>query len=404
MVTRKKEKGLLENIRILDLCEEKGSFCSKLLADIGAQVIKVEKPDGPSARGTKPIREDSQDFEENLSFLYNNTNKLSITLDIESPAGREIFFKLIRKIHVIIESFPLGYLDKFYLGFDALAQVNPALILASITGYGQTGPRKDFKYHDLIAAAWGGQVYVSGPTSAPPMGLGSHQSDNTVSLFCAVAILLAIRKQRLTGQGCHLDLSVQEAVASTLDHIMVDYFHDKTITQRQGGIYGNNFFCILPCKDGYIQLTILNNWDTLLELMTLEGKEEDLSTKKWQDENYRERHFEHLAEVVSRWTKGYTKNELFELGQAMRFPWAPIESPRDVLRSPQLLERRFFTQIKRSGTEEIFLSPGIPYRFHSFLPSSLQTVSFRGEHTISVLRELGISRRRTRELSRSRVI
>jgi benzylsuccinate CoA-transferase BbsE subunit len=404
MVTGKKEKGLLENIRILDLCEEKGSFCSKLLADIGARVIKMEKPDGQTTGGVGPTWEDSRNFDENLSFLYNNTNKLSITLDIESPVGREIFIKLIKKVHIIIESFPLGYLDKLSIGFDVLAQVNPGLILASITGYGQTGPRKDFKYHDLIAAAWGGQLYVSGPPSAPPVDVGSHQSDNAVSLFCAVAILLAIRKQRLTGQGCRLDLSAQEAVASTLDHIMVDYFHDNTITQRKGGIYGNNSFCILPCKDGYIQLTILNNWDTLLELMTSEGKEEDLCGKKWQDENFRERHFEHLLEVVGRWVKGYTKKELFELGQAMRFPWAPIESPRDVLRSPQLLERRFFTHIKRSGTEEIILSPGIPYKFHSFSPSSSQTVSFRGEHTIDVLEELGISRKKTRELSRKRVI
>jgi benzylsuccinate CoA-transferase BbsE subunit len=404
MITGKKEEGLLGNIKVLDLCEEEGSFCSKLLSDIGARVIKVENPDGQAAGLPGSSRRDSPCFEKNWSFLYNNANKLSITLNIESSAGREIFIKLIRNVNIIIESFPPGYLGKLQLGFDSLTQINPGIILASITGYGQAGPRRNYKFHDLIAAAWGGQVYVSGPKSAPPVSLGSYQSDSTVSLFCAVAIVLAIRKQRLTGQGCHLDLSAQEAVASTLDHIMVDYFYDKTITTRQGGIYGNNTFCILPCKDGYIQLTILSNWETLLELMTSEGKEEDLGAEKWQDGNFRGRHFEHLVKVVGRWTKGHTKNELFELGQAMRFPWTPIESPREVLKSPQLLERRFFTHIKLSGTDAIVPSPGIPYRFSSFSPPSSQTVSFRGEHTIPILEELAISRKRIRELSRKKVI
>ena len=327
-----------------------------------------------------------------------------MTLNIESPRGSDIFITLIENADVLVESFPPGYLDTLSLGFDSLSQRNPRLIMASITDFGQNGPRKDFKSCELVTAAWSGQMYVSGTPSGPPIKLSGQQSDYTVSLCCTVAILLALRKRRRTGRGCHLDLSTQEAVAATLDRVMVDYFCDSIITKRQGNIYGNNLFCILPCKDGYIQLTILQNWETLLELMISEGKAEDLGDKKWQEQTYREKHFDHLMDVVGRWTKQYTKAELFELGQAMRFPWAPVESPQEVLKSPQLAARQFFIQTERAGTDRTFPFPGPPYKLSTFSPPPPQAAPLRGEHTIQILEELGVSRKMIEDLSKKKVI
>ncbi len=392
--------GLLKEIKVLDLSDEKASFCSKLLADMGANVIKVEKPGGDSSRMIGPFWGGSPHPERSLSFFYNNTNKLGITLNLKHNTGRDLFKKLIRKADVVVESFPPGYLDKLDLSFDSLSQINPRLIMASITGFGQTGPRKDYKSCDLVASAFGGQMYVSGTPSAPPVKLFGQQSYYTASLFGAVAILLAVRKRRLTGKGCSIDLSTQEAAASTLDHVMVDYFYDKTIARRQGNVYGNNLFCILPCKDGYIQITILQNWETLLELMASEGKAEDLLEEKWQQQTLREKHFGHIMEVVERWTRNHRRAELFELGQSMRFPWAPVDSPREVLKSPQLAARQFFIQRELPVSGVTLSLPSLPYKFSSFSPPSPKAAPLRGEHTRQILEDLGVrvSRRRIEKL------
>jgi crotonobetainyl-CoA:carnitine CoA-transferase CaiB-like acyl-CoA transferase len=259
------KKGLLTEIRVLDLSDEKGSFCSKLLADMGAYVIKVEKPGGNSSRMIGPFWGDSPHPERSLSFFYNNTNKFGITLNLECDAGRKLFAQLISKTDVVVESFTPGYLDTLGLGFDFLSEMNPRLIMASITGFGQTGPRKDFKSCDLVASAFGGQISISGSPSLPPIKPFGEQSYLAASLFAAVGILLALQGRARNGKGEHIDISLQEAAISTLDHVMIRYFHEHVITKRQGNRYWNTFFSILPCKNGFIHLTPFQHWETLVE-------------------------------------------------------------------------------------------------------------------------------------------
>jgi benzylsuccinate CoA-transferase BbsE subunit len=387
------KSSLMEDILVLDLADERGSFCSKLLADLGARVIKVEKPKGDFSRRSRlPF------------FSYHNINKLGLALDLDRQEGRRILRRLVKKADVLIETFPPGHLRALRLSFGFLNRINPGLIHVSITGFGQTGPKRHYRSCDSIASAFGGQMYVSGTPSGPPVKPLGQQSYYTASLFGAVAILLALRGRRLTGKGHHIDLSTQEAVASTLDHVMVDYFYDKTVTRRQGNIYGNKLFCILPCKDGFIQITILQNWETLLDLMASEGKVEDLLEEKWQQQIYREEHFEHIMEVVGRWTKNHTKAELFELGQAMRFPWASVDSPKEVLKSPQLEARKFFVEIKLPGGNPAIPFPGPPYKFSSFPTPSSKAPPLLGEHTRQILEKLGVGRRRIEELAKMKVI
>ena len=402
----KGEKSVfIGDILVLDLADEQGSFCSKLLADLGARVIKVEKPEGDSSRRMGPFYNvKAHGGRGSLFFSYHNTNKLGLTLDLDRQAGRRIFRRLVKKADVLIETFPSGRLHALRLSSGILRRINPGLIHVSITGFGQTGLRRDYRSCDSIASAFGGQMYISGTPSGPPVKPFGQQSYYTASLFGAVAVLLALRNRRLTGKGRSIDLSTQEAVASTLDHVMVDYFYDKTIARRQGNVYGNNLFCILPCKDGYIQITILQNWETLLELMTAEGKAEDLPEEKWQEQAYREKHFDHLIDVVGRWTRNHTKDELFELGQAMRFPWAPVDSPAEVLKSPQLAARHFFFQAELPGSDAAIPFPGVPYKFSSFSPSHRKAAPLLGEHTKQILEELGVGRRRIEELAKMKVI
>ena len=152
------KEGLLQGIRILDLADEKASFCSKVLADLGALVIKAEKPGGDNSRkagtssGNKPFKEP------NPFFLYNNANKLGITLDIEKQEGIRLFIRLVKKVDVVVESFPPGYLATLDCSYEVMSKVNRGLILASVTGFGQTGPRSGYKSCDLVASAFGGQM------------------------------------------------------------------------------------------------------------------------------------------------------------------------------------------------------------------------------------------------------
>ena len=147
----------------------------------------------------------------------------------------------------------------------------------------------------------------------------------------------------------------------------------KTIAKRQGNLYGNSFFCIMPCKDGHIQLTLLQQWDTLVELMAAEGMASDLTDTQWQDEAYRIGHISHIIEVAGEWTKKHTAEELFSLGQAMRFPWAPLCSLEDVLRSPQLEARQFFMPMDAAGNHSELPCPGLPCKFSSFPQAQIQT-------------------------------
>ena len=392
--------SLLGGIRVLDLADEKASFCSKLLADLGAYVVKVEKPGGDPSRNIGPFLGNSASQENSLFFQYNNGNKLGITLNLEHSAGREVFFKLIKRTDVFIESFLPGHLKKLDLDFDALTEINSGIIMASITGFGQNGPRRHYKSCDLVASAYGGQMYVSGSPSGSPSKVFGGQSYYTASLFAAIGILLAIRRRNQTGKGEQIDISLQEAVTSTLDHVMVRYFYEKVIAKRRGSLHWNNAFCILPCKDGHILLTLFHQWETLVEWMEGQGMAGDLTDKKWNDEEYRLKHLDHVIEILGKWTKIHSVIDLFKLGQLMRFPWAPVYSPKEVLDSPQLKARGFFVDTNHPEVSKSIKYPGIPYRFNSFVFRQKRRAPFIGEHNNEIYRaELGFTEKELKRLS-----
>ena len=385
--------GLLAKIRVLDLADEKASFCSKVLADLGAHVTKVEKPGGDSSRKLGPFRNNSGHSKESLSFSYNNTNKLGITLDLENSVGRELLARLVRNTDVLVESFQPGYLDELGLSFGFLSEVNPQIITVSVTGFGQSGPMRDFKSCDLVASALGGQMYVCGSPALAPIKAYGQQSYLTASLYAALGVLLALRKRAKTGKGEHINISLQDAVTSTLEHVMVRYYHGQVVATRSGNRHWDNFFCILPCKDGFIHLTPFVEWETLVDLLESEGKAEDLKDERWKNEAYRTEHLDHLIEVLGRWTKAHKVDELFQLGQLMRFPWAPIQRPNEILGCPQLKARDFFVDFEQAESGSVLKYPGLPYRFSPRPSMPRKRAPLVGEDNMRVYRgELGLNK------------
>jgi crotonobetainyl-CoA:carnitine CoA-transferase CaiB-like acyl-CoA transferase len=248
-------------------------------------------------------------------------------------------------------------------------------------------------------------MYVSGSPSTPPLKPFGEQSYYTASLFAAVGMLLALRKRNQSGKGEHIDISLQEAATSTLEHVMIRYFYDHIIPKRQGSLYWNNAFCIVPCKDGFILVTLLHQWETLVEWMDSEGMADDLIDERWNDEAYRLQHRDHIIEVLKRWTKTHTTSELFESGQLMGFPWAPIHSPKEVLESPQLKARTYFKSVEHPEIDESLKYPGVPYKFNSSLPKQWKRAPLIGEDNVRVFQgQLGLTRQKVKRLSSLGVI
>ena len=383
---------MLSGLQVLDLADGMASFCSRLLADLGAEVVKVEKPGGDASRLAGPFLNNIPHAERSLSFWNNNTNKLGITLNLDSEQGRDIFLRLADKSDVVIETFSPGYLEKLGLGYKVLSERNPELILASITGFGQTGPYDLYKSCDIVASAMGGQMYVCGMPDTSPLKPHGQQSYYSASLFATIGILIALHERNHSARGQHIDISLQEAVAATLEHVMVRYFYDNVIPERQGSLHWNSLACVFPCKDGYILLTFNREWDTLVELLNSEGMADDLVEEKWRDDDYRSQHVQHVIEVLTCWTKAHTSDELFKLGQLMHFPWAPICSPQEVFNSPQLAARDYFVSVDHLDTGDFFTYPGVPWKLSEQSAKVYRRAPFVGEHNVEVYSgRLGLS-------------
>ncbi|MBI4296713.1 MAG: CoA transferase [Chloroflexi bacterium] len=321
----------LSGYRVLDLTDDKGMFCARLLADMGAKVVRIEKP--------------GSERDDDLFHLATNLGKHIQTFDITTKRGITRLKRLVKTADILVESYSPGFLKGLGLDLPNLSKINPKLIVASITDFGQTGPYCDYKASDLVVSAMSGQMYVNGETDSPPLKPYGNQTYYTGALFAAIGILVALWQRHSSGSGRHIDISLQECAAATLDHVLVRYFAEGVVARRQGSLYWNNAFRIFPCRDGYILLTLVQQWETLVGWLNSEGMASDLGDKKYLDVEVRQAGLQHIIEVLERWTRTHTVAELVEKGQLMRFPWAEVSPISKVLENRQFKERSFFDEV-----------------------------------------------------------
>ena len=195
--------------------------------------------------------------------------------------------------------------------------------MVSITPFGQDGPYKDFKASDLTLQAMGGWLSVTGEPDMP-LKLCGNQAYNIAALFAVNGILLALWQRHDTGKGQHIDISIMECVAATMDHVLPRYFYGGVVSGRQGSLHWNNAFRVFPCADGYVLLSLHLHWETLVEWLASEGMAGDLTDEKWSDREERNRNIGYIIEVVEWWTLKHKAGELVKKGQLMRFPWAKV--------------------------------------------------------------------------------
>ena len=386
----------LEGFRVLELCSGiAGPFCTKLVADMGADVVKIEAPDGgDEARRLPPFPDDIPDPEQSGLFLYLNSNKRGITVDIDKAEGRRIVRDLIGRVDILIEDRPPGELEALGLGYDALSKINPALIMASITPYGRSGPHSHYRARELNISHASGQGYLlpipALDPSRPPVKPGGHMGECDVGLVSVLPLLAALFYCGTTGKGQFIEISRQEALISMQRVESVTFANDGVVIGRGGdgktGMTGG----IMPCKDGHVVLVTPqeHQWQALVELM---GNPSWATGALCRDAAARSANAETINARVVEWMMQHTKEEIFRQGQSLSCPVAPVYTARDIVNSEQYRARGFFVEIDHPELGKLLL-PSCAHQF-SETPWALRRLAPRlGEHNEEVLcRDLGYS-------------
>jgi benzylsuccinate CoA-transferase BbsE subunit len=385
------EPGALNGLRVLDLTDYRGQLCARLMADMGADVIKVEPPGGDVARRIGPFLDDVPHRDRSIFFWFYNLNKRSLTLDITSTRGAEILLALARSADVVIESFKPGRLREIGLGWETLHLVNPALILLSIAPFGQTGPYRDFEADDTVLAALGGMLYVNGsPGRQPvrPLGLQAYHSS---AYYGAIATLCALFARDRDGTGQWIDLGMQEATACAVEHVAGSFFGEGRVEPRRGTLHWSRYFRVGKCRDGYIMHCTLGDWTSLVEWIAADGKARDLTNPEWNDVIYRADHAEHLFDVLDEWVKDYSRDDLLERAQALRLPYATVRKPEALFNDEQLAARGYFVEVEHPELGRKIRYPGAPYLFNGSQWRVYRRPPLTGEHNREILLdELGL--------------
>jgi crotonobetainyl-CoA:carnitine CoA-transferase CaiB-like acyl-CoA transferase len=374
-------------LRVLDLSTHRAHLCARLLADMGADVIKVEPPAGDEGRRIGPFYKDLPHHDRSLFFWFYNLNKRSLTLDLAHPRGRDLALALARSADVVIESFAPGEIANLGLGWDALHRANPALILLSIAPFGQTGPYRDFVADDTVITAMAGMLYVNGSPGRPPVRPLGLQAYHSSAYYGAIATMTALLARDSRGEGQWIDLSMQEATASAVEHVAGSYFERGQTEPRRGTLHWSRFFRVGKCRDGYIMHCTLGDWTSLIEWVNGDGKAQDLIDPKWNDVMYRSVNAEHLFDVLDEWVKDYNREELLERAQLLRQPYAIVRAPEVLLDDEQLADRGFFAEVEHPELGCSFLYPGAPYLFNGTPWRAYRRPPLLGEHTGEILRE-----------------
>jgi crotonobetainyl-CoA:carnitine CoA-transferase CaiB-like acyl-CoA transferase len=368
MPEKKKPEGFLPKYRVLDLADEKGAYCGKLLADLGAEVIKVEPPCGDKMRLRGPFFKNEVHPEKSLFFLYFNTSKGSITLDIESSAGQEILKKLVKKADVVLESFPVGYLAKLGLDYPKLKKVNPKIVTTSITPYGQKGPLSGYKAKDINIMAMSGYMQLVGEPDQQPLVLGGEQSFYPGAQFGAVGTMAALYyRDSISKKGQHVDVSMQEA--------MISYWQEQTPVPMWQKTKENNTRVgvmdamvtpcgLYPCKDGWISLCVVTpqEWDTLAQWIHEVTGDDEVLKQEYKGGLIDRMPVRDMVNVmVINFTEKLNGSEIFLEGQKRKLVVMPVNNVPSLLKDTQLNSRNFWVELNHPVVGKLKYPKGALY-------------------------------------------
>jgi crotonobetainyl-CoA:carnitine CoA-transferase CaiB-like acyl-CoA transferase len=411
----------LEGIRVIELAGPEGEWCGKLFADMGADVIKVEPPQGSVSRTIGPFVDDEPDADRSLFFWHYNTSKRAITLDIATEQGRELLRALIDGADVFLETLPPGRARELGLDYETLSARNPRLVHVALTPFGQDGPYVEAGYvtTDLVTMALGGPMQSCGyspedgdpsassgqaPSASsgqalPPVRPGQYHSYHTGSHYAYIGALAALWEREGSGQGQFIDVSAQAALAVTVEFASTHWEYDRAILRRQTGRHAGREQTARTqhlCADGkYVNLGLPYNqdaWQKLLALLREKGIEADVDVEALSDPQRRFAMGSQILDVLEVMTANMTSEELFHLGQSIGLTWGAVRRPEDWLEDPHAAARGFFVDVEHPELGRPVRYPGAPYRFTGSPWQLRRRAPLVGEDNAEVYENLRLSR------------
>lgn len=377
----------LVGIRVIELAQGvAGPYCGKLLADAGAEVIKVEPPEtGDSSRDLGPFPDDIPDREKSGLYLHLNTNKKSVSLDVGTASGRIILKRLLAKADVLIESYPPGHLAGLGLGYDDLKEELSDLIYCSITPFGQTGPYRDYQANSIALMALSGLMYVSGDPDREPLATGGYPADYFAAANAWVAVLAALAFREREGGGQHIDVSMLESLGCADEYNTGMYSFMGAIRRRY---YSRHLFAypmdIYPCRDGHIVVVPgTQGFPTSVALLVEQPELEShlLFTNFWM----RAIQWREFDALIQPWLSQHDWQEILTLAQELRMPFGPVLGPRTLLANAHLAERGFFQELEHPTAGKLTYC-GLPFLM-SETPLQTGPAPTLGQHNEEVLSE-----------------
>jgi CoA:oxalate CoA-transferase len=385
--------GLLEGVKVVDLTHYRsGPYCTKLLATLGAEVIKIERPgSGDPARSIGPFAGGTPNRETGAWFLYLNTSKKSLTLDLNSREGREILLQMVRSSDILVENFAPGVMQRLGLSFPELRQANPALVMTSISNFGQTGPYQDWKATELNLYAAGGLMNITGESDQEPLKEGAPLAQLGAGQNAFVASMTALLYAEDTREGQHIDISIAEYATNILENALMQYSYSGQEFTRVGNRgYGRAAWGIYPCRDGYVGIIAGpdQNWPEVSKIM----EREELADPRYASRQGRLLYADEVDALMLPWLLGHDKVDIFKAGQEHGLGFSYVATMQDLLDMEQLKARDYFIELHHPVAGK-FKYPGAPISpDKSVDPWVYRRAPLLGEHSREILgQRLGYS-------------
>ncbi|MGQ0663143.1 MAG: CaiB/BaiF CoA transferase family protein [Pseudomonadota bacterium] len=377
-------QAALSGTRILDLTRMMaGPFCTSLLADVGAEVIKVETPGvGDDARAFPPTRGG-----ESCYFMLLNRGKESITLNLKSPEGADLFRRLARKCDVVVENYKPGVSQRLGIDYQSLKDINPRLVYASISGFGQDGPLAHRPAYDIIAQAMGGIMSITGMPDGPPTRVGESVGDLIAGLYGAWGIVVALAARERTGRGQHVDVAMVDAIFSLLITAMTQHLYDRITPRRVGNRHPMTTpYDSYRARDGYVIIAVANN-PMFERFAAAIGRPELARDPRFVTDDERTRHEPELRAIIEEWSRARTVDEVVAGLETASVPASPIWTVAEIAASAHVKHRDMLAEVEHPTAGRITVLQE-PVRF-SLTERRIQGPSpLLGQHTETVLAEL----------------
>ena len=401
-------KQIFAGVKILDLSRVlSGPFCTAMLADLGAEVIKIEHPSGLGdiARGDASGEDNGVSINgESMYFMSLNRNKKSITLDLKKEKGLAVFKKLAAKVDVVLENFRPGVMEKLGIGYEDLKQIKPDIIVASISGFGRKSPHEKTAAFDIIAQAMGGIMSLTGQPDSPPTKVGVSLGDTVTSLYTAFAVASALYAKKAYGIGQYIDVAMVDCIFSLLEWNLFKYLANGVVAERIGSRHPQSYpFDVFKASDGYFVIGTVENtgFGRLCDAM---GKPELLESEKFSNDIRRGTNAAELKTIIEAWSGSMTVSAVMEKLEKAKVAAAPVYTTQQVAESGHIKARGMLVDVEHpiAGKTRI---PALPPKF-SETPARIQAPSpSLGQHTREVLASLaGLGGAEIEELKKENVI